>query len=109
MEFRKEKSLKSKELIKAHSKSNIFNIDTGYYKTEKIYPISPKPTEIGPKLIEFTPKYDEMKHYQRKYINFLSDIQKNDKDILNLKPSTSRKNFELEKNRTRNMNLRQYL
>lgn len=108
MEFRKEKSLKSKELIKAHSKSNIFNIDTGYYKTEKIYPISPKPTEMGPKLIEFTPKYDEMKHYQRKYINFLSDIQKNDKDILNLKPSTSRKNFELEKNRTRNMNLRQY-
>ena len=62
---------------------------------------------MGPKLIEFTPKYDEMKHYQRKYINFLSDIQKNDKDILNLKPSTSRKNFELEKNRTRNMNLRQ--
>ena len=50
MEFRKEKSAKSKELIKIHSKSNIFNIDTGYYKTEKIYPISPKPTEIGPKL-----------------------------------------------------------
>ena len=50
MEFRKEKSLKSKELIKAHSKSNIFNIDTGYYKTEKIYPISPKPTEMGRKL-----------------------------------------------------------
>ena len=41
MEFRREKSEKSKELIKIHSKSDIFNIETEYYKTENIYPISP--------------------------------------------------------------------
>ena len=108
MEFRKEKSEKSKELIKEHSKSNIFNIDTGYYKTEKIYPISPKPNEIGKRLIEFTPKYPEVKHFQRKFDNFLSDQQKRTTNILNLRPNHNIKNIDLERSRTRNKEINGY-
>ena len=108
MEFRKEKSEKSKELIKEHSKSNIFNIDTGYYKTEKIYPISPKPNEIGKRLIEFTPKYPEVKHFQRKFDSFLSDQQKRTTNILNLRPNHNIKNIDLERSRTRNKEINGY-
>ena len=108
MEFRKEKSAKSKELIKIHSKSNIFNIDTGYYKTENIYPISPKPNEIGKRLIEFTPKYKEIKHFQRKFENSLSDQQKRFTNILNLRPNQSIKHMDLEKQRTRNREINGY-
>ena len=108
MEFRKEKSEKSKELIKEHSKSNIFNIDTGYYKTEKIYPISPKPNEIGKRLIEFTPKYPEVKHFQRKFDSFLSDQQKRTTNILNLRPNYNIKNIDLERSRTRNKEINGY-
>lgn len=108
MEFRKEKSEKSKELIKEHSKSNIFNIDTGYYKTEKIYPISPKPNEIGKRLIEFTPKYPDVKHFQRKFDSFLSDQQKRTTNILNLRPNHNIKNIDLERSRTRNKEINGY-
>ena len=108
MEFRKEKSAKSKELIKIHSKSNIFNIDTEYYKTEKIFPISRKPNEIGKRLIEFTPKYKEIKPYQRKYEDSLSDLQKRFTDLLNFKPNQSTKNFGLETQRTRNKEIKGY-
>ena len=107
MEFRKELSEKSKELIKKHSKSNIFNIDTEYYKTEKIYPISPKPNEIGERLIEFTPKYPEVKHYQRYFYNSLSDKQKINSNLLHLRPN-NKKNTELEKKRTRNREINGY-
>ena len=108
MEFRREKSAKSKELIKIHSKSNIFNIDTEYYKKEKIYPISRKPNEIGKKLIEFTPKYKELKHYERKYENLLSDQQRRSTNLLSLKPNKSTKHFDLEKQRNRNREIEGY-
>ena len=107
MEFRKELSAKSKELIKKHSKSNIFNIDTEYYKTEKIYPISPKPNEIGKRLIEFTPKYPEVKHYQRYFDNSLSDKQKRESNLLHLRPN-NKKNKDLERKRTRNTEIKGY-
>ena len=108
MEFRREKSEKSKELIKIHSKSDIFNIETEYYKTENIYPISPKPNEIGKKLIEFTPKYPNMTHFQRKFDYSLSVKQKRDNNILNLRPSHSLKKFELEGQRSRYNDVKDY-
>ena len=75
MEFIPERSEKSKEIIKMHSKSDIFNTETEYYKTENIYPISPKPTEIGKKIVNFTPKYPNMTHFQRYFDYFLSNKQ----------------------------------
>ena len=108
MEFRPEKSKKSKELIKIHSKSDIFNIETEYYKTENIFPISPKPTEIGKKLIEFTPKYPDMTHFQRKFDYSLSVKQKRDNKILSLRPSHSLKKFELEGQRSRYKDVKEF-
>ena len=49
MEFRKELILKN------FYKSDIFNIKTGYYKTENILPITPKPTETRKGIKEFIP------------------------------------------------------
>ena len=108
MEFRKEKSVKSKELIKKHSKSDIFNIESGYYKTENIYPITPKPNELGRILIEFSPKYPEKKHFERYFENSLSNLQKSTDEFLKLKPSRTLQNFDLEKKRTRNKVIRGY-
>ena len=108
MEFRKEKSVKSKELIKKHSKSDIFNIESGYYKTENIYPITPKPNELGRILIEFTPKYPEKKHFERYFENSLSNLQKSTDEFLKLKPSRTLQHFDLEKQRTRNKVIRGY-
>ena len=51
MEFRKE--LMRRQLYQ----SDIFNIKTGYYKNEKILPITPKPTETVGEIKEFIPKY----------------------------------------------------
>jgi hypothetical protein len=101
MELRPERSEKRKELIKDRSKSDIFNTETEYYKTENIYPISPKPTEIGKKLIDFTPKYPNMTHFQRYFDCFLSARQKRDNNILNLRPSHSLKHMDLEGRRSR--------
>ena len=56
MEFRNEKSEKSKELIRKQFKSDIFNISTGYYKTENILPITSKPNELKYNINEFVPK-----------------------------------------------------
>ena len=108
MEFRKEKSVKSKELIKKHSKSDIFNIESGYYKTENIYPITPKPNELGRILIEFSPKYPEKKHFERYFENSLSNLQKSTDEFLKLKPSRTLQHFDLEKQRTRNKVIRGY-
>ena len=105
MEFRKEKSEKSKELIRQTLKSDIFNISTGYYKTEKILPVSPKPNEPRQKKIEFIPKYKEEKHYERHFNNLLSDQQKHT-SIVNLKPHHSHKNIELENIRNRSKELK---
>ena len=105
MEFRKEKSFKSKELIRKHFMSDIFNINTGYYKSEKIKPVSPKPNEYKQTLMEFIPRYKEEKHYERHFNNFLSDQQKHNPYFINLKPNHSHKNLELEivRNRTKDL------
>ena len=108
MEFRPEKSEKSKEIIKMHSKSDIFNTETEYYKTENIYPISPKPNEIGKKLIDFTPKYPNMTHFQRYFDYFLSSKQKRDNSFLNLRPSHSLKHMDLEGRRSRYKDINGY-
>ena len=96
MEFRKEKSEKSKQLIKKQLESDIFNIRTGYYKKEKILPVSPKPNEYRQNIKEFVPKYKELKHYERNFINLLSDQQKHNPKIVDLKPNHNLKNNELE-------------
>lgn len=76
MEFRKEKTKKSKELIRKQFKSDIFNISTGYYKTENILPITPKPNELKDNINEFIPKYKEMKPSIRLFNDLLSHKQK---------------------------------
>ena len=106
MEFRKEKSEKSKELIREHLKSNIFNIDTGYYKTEKILPITPKPNEIRQKLREFIPKYKELNPFERHFNDLLSDQQKHNPNIKKLRPNYSKKDLELEKMRNRSKKIK---
>jgi len=106
MEFRKEKSEKSKELIREHLKSNIFNIDTGYYKTEKILPITPKPNEIRQKLREFIPKYKELNPFERHFNDLLSDQQKHNPNIKKLRPNYSKKDLELEKIRNRSKKIK---
>ena len=106
MEFRKEKSDKSKKLIREQLKSDIFNIKTGYYKTEKIFPVSPKPNESRENINEFIPKYKEIKHYERHFINLLSDQQKHNPNITKLKPNHSQKNAELEIVRNRSKEIK---
>ena len=101
MEFRKEKSEKSKQLIKKQLESDIFNVKTGYYKREKILPVSPKPNEYRQQIKEFVPKYKELKHYERNFINLLSDQQKHNLKITELKPNHNLKNVELEVIRNR--------
>ena len=101
MEFRKEKSEKSKQLIKKQLESDIFNVKTGYYKREKILPVSSKPNEYRQQIKEFTPKYKELKHYERNFFNLLSDQQKHNPKITELKPNHNLKNVELEVIRNR--------
>ena len=54
MEFRRELILKN------YYKSDIFNIKTGYYKTENIFPITPKPTENRKEINQFIPAYKKI-------------------------------------------------
>ena len=100
MEFRKEKSEKSKEWIRKQFKSDIFNIDTGYYKTENILPVTSKPNQRQEK-IDFIPKYKEIKAYERHFNDLLSDQQKRSSNIRKFKPNPSRKNYDLEMRRNR--------
>ena len=96
MEFRKEKSEKSKELIRKHSQSDIFNINTGYYKTEKILPITPKPNESRDKLKQFIPKYKEIKPNIRLFNDLLSHQQKREYQIKDIPSSLIRQNSEVQ-------------
>lgn len=101
MEFRKEKSEKSKKIIQEHFISDIFNIKTGYYKSEKILPVSSKPNEPRQSKKEFIPKYPELKHYERHFNNLISENQKYNTNIMDFKPNHSYKNAELEEIRKR--------
>ena len=102
MENRKELSEKSKKLIAKQFKSDILNIRTGYYKTENIFPITPKPNELKAKIKEFIPKYKEINPTEMHYNNLLSDQQKHNKVLMdNLKIILNKKNPELESMRKR--------
>ena len=102
MENRKELSEKSKKLIAKQFKSDILNTSTGYYKTENIFPITPKPNELRSKIKEFIPKYKEIKPSEMHYNNLLSDQQKhNDLIMKNIKITQIKINPELESKRKR--------
>jgi hypothetical protein len=100
MEFRNEKSEKSKELIRKQFKSDIFNISTGYYKTENILPITSKPNELKYNINEFVPKYKEMKPSIRLFNDLLSHKQRRDYSFdygnKNIKSNLTRQNSEVQ-------------
>ena len=102
MENRKELSEKSKKLIAKQFKSDILNTSTGYYKKEKIFPITPKPNESREKYEEFIPKYKEIKPYEMHFNNLLSDQQRHNRLLMNnLKIIQIRRNPEIEIKRKR--------
>ena len=102
MENRKELSEKSKKLISKQFKSDILNASTGYYKKEKIFPITPKPNESKQKYKEFIPKYKEIKPHEMRISNLLSDQQKHNNLIMNnLKIIQTKRNPEIENKRKR--------
>ena len=96
MEFRKEKSEKSKEFIRKQFQSDILNIKTGYYKKEKILPITPKPNESRDKIKEFIPKYKEIRPNIRLFNDLLSQRQKHDLSFNELRPNLTRQNSEIQ-------------
>ena len=97
MENRKELSEKSKQLIAMHFKSDILNESTGYYKQEKIYPVTGKPNETTQNIKEFIPQYKELKANEMIYHNLLSDQQKHNSSMLkNLKLINNKRNAELD-------------
>ena len=95
MEFRKE--LVRRQLYQ----SDIFNIKTGYYKTENILPITPKPTETNKKIREFIPRYKNI--YAHLRLN-------NDLLCQRLNKSYSQNNFTftLKRQNSEVHNLRKY-
>ena len=101
MDYRKELSQKSKKLIRDNFASDIFNIKTGYYKSEHILPVCSKPNEIRRDIKEFVPKFKELKHYERNFKNNISNAQKQNSEYMSLKPNFNRKNNELETKRNR--------
>ena len=96
MEFRKEKTEKSKELIRKQFQSDILNISSGYYKTEKILPVTPKPNECRDKMKEFIPKYKEIKPSVRLFNDLLSHNQKFNISVSDIKPNLTRQNSEVQ-------------
>ena len=96
MEFRKEKNEKSKEIIRKQFQSDIFNISTGYYKTENILPITAKPNEYRDKMKEFVPKYKEIKPSLRLFNDLLSHRQKRSLSVRDLRPNLTRQNSEVQ-------------
>ena len=106
MENRKELSEKSKKLIAIQFKSDILNKSTGYYKKEKIFPITSKPNELRIKFKKFIPHFNEITPAERKFNNLLSDKQRNNSLIINNKKFEPNKNEELEIKRKRAKTIR---
>ena len=107
MENMKELSEKSKKLITKNFNSDILNKFTGYYKTEKIYPISSKPNELKIKLEKFVPHFKEEKAVERHFNNNLSEKQRNNSFILKYKKLLPYKNEELGTERKRNKTIKE--
>ena len=101
MENRKELSEHSKKLIAKQFKSDILNKSTGYYKKEKIFPITSKPNELEIKFKKFIPHFNEVAPAERKFNNLLSDKQRNNSFIIKNKKLEPNKNQELEIKRKR--------
>ena len=97
MEFRKEKSEKSKELIrKQYYQSDILNIGTGYYKKENILPVTGKPNEHRSQMKEFVPQYKELKPNIRLINDLLSHRQKLTLSANDIQPKIIRHNTEVQ-------------
>ena len=107
MENRKELSEKSKKLIAMQFKSDILNKSTGYYKKEKIFPITAKPNELKIKLEKFVPHFNEVNPAERRFNNLLSDKQRNNSFIIKHKKLAPNKNPELELIRKRAKTIKQ--
>ena len=95
MEYRKEKSQHSKDLIRKHFQSDILNVSTGYYKTEKLLPVTPKPTESRNKVKEFVPHFNMEKPNMRLFNDLLSHQQKSSLSFRDFKPPVKRQNSEV--------------
>lgn len=95
MEYRKEKSEHSKELIRKHFQSDILNISTGYYKTEKLLPVTPKPNESRDNMKEFVPQYNMLKPNVRQVSDLMSHKQKFDLSFQHFVPPLKRQNSEV--------------
>ena len=106
MENRKELSEKSKKLIAMQFKSDVLNKSTGYYKKEKIFPITSKPNELRIKFKKFIPHFNEITPTERKFNNLLSGKQRYNSLIINNKKFEPNKNEELEIKRKRAKTIR---
>ena len=95
MEYRKEKSQHSKDLIRKHFQSDILNVSTGYYKTEKLLPVTPKPNESRNKVKEFVPRFKMEKPNMRLFNDLLSHQQKSNLSFREFKPPVKRQNSEV--------------
>ena len=81
MENRPMKPAKQQKIIyDKFFKSDILNEKSGYFKTEKIFKVTPKPNESRPKVKEYVPKYSAINPKERRQIDLLDAEQK-----LNLK------------------------
>ena len=106
MQKRKELSEKSKKLIAKQFNSDILNKSSGYYKQEKIYPITSKPNELKINIEKFIPHFKEEKAVERHFNNLLSDKQRNNSFVLKYKKLLPNKNQELEIIRKRNKTIK---
>ena len=96
-----------KELLhKQYHQSDILNIKTGYYKTENIYPITPKPTESNKKIKEFIPHYKEIKPRLRLYNDLLGHFNNKTFIINDLKLPLKRQYSEIQNLRKYNKTIR---
>ena len=99
-----------KELLhKQYHQSDILNIKTGYYKTENIYPITPKPTESNKKIKEFIPHYKEIKPRLRLYNDLLGHFNNKTFIINDLKLPLKRQYSEIQNLRKYNKTISLYL
>ena len=102
MEFRKE--MIKKQLYQ----SDIFNIKSQYYKTENIFPITPKPNELNKTIKEFNPNFRKIrtsktikidlpdnfnnKRFELNYLSFPKKRQNSEIHILRKYAKTMRDN-----------------
>ena len=89
MEFRKELILKN------YYKSDIFNTKTGYYKTENIFPITPKPTETRREINQFIPNYKKIIPKLRLFNDLAGHIIKRSYTLSDITFNFKRKNSDI--------------